>query len=79
MFPIRAIFCERRAALWRNQSYLLLKSRRKYFGDYKPVDRKEKTDVDIVRALWQHIWPKDNTKVRLRVTLAVSLLIAGKV
>lgn len=47
----------------------------------KAVSEKKQavTDWRILRQLAANVWPKDNSKVKLRVVAALSLLVAGKV
>ncbi|KAL3282588.1 hypothetical protein HHI36_005764 [Cryptolaemus montrouzieri] len=43
-----------------------------------PVDGKPVTGTQMVQAMLHYIWPKDNSAIRNRVTIAVSLLIGAK-
>ncbi|OWR48088.1 putative ATP-binding cassette sub-family B member 7 [Danaus plexippus plexippus] len=43
-------------------------------GDAKPV-----TGMDMVRGMLEYVWPKDNTMIRNRVMLSLSLLFGAKV
>lgn len=43
------------------------------------LPKKKVTDWSIIKNLAGYIWPKDNLSVKIRVILALSLLIGGKV
>ncbi|XP_044751812.1 iron-sulfur clusters transporter ABCB7, mitochondrial [Coccinella septempunctata] len=43
-----------------------------------PIDGKPVTGIQMIHAMLQYIWPKDNKAIRDRVTLAVGLLIGAK-
>ncbi|XP_050309511.1 iron-sulfur clusters transporter ABCB7, mitochondrial-like [Anthonomus grandis grandis] len=46
--------------------------------DAIPLNGKPVTGTEMIKGMWQYIWPADNKDIRDRVKLAVSLLIGAK-
>ncbi|HLJ71883.1 MAG TPA: ABC transporter ATP-binding protein/permease [Roseiarcus sp.] len=48
-------------------------------SNFQPAPRPGATLASTARRLWPYIWPKDRADLKLRVVLAVALMIAAKV
>jgi ABC-type transport system involved in Fe-S cluster assembly fused permease/ATPase subunit len=48
-------------------------------SNFQPAPRPSSTLATTARRLWPYIWPKDRADLKLRVVLAVALMIAAKI